>query len=186
MGNDFAVYLFYIVIIGGLILSLFFFIFKKLIGKGASSGKDELIQGGNIGIFFDKDENVTIIPYAKDKYGVGRAVASPVVINKPYNEQGLGKKIRYSMKLCDSSGPCNDNELMAALNFTGWKEFSEGKRNISVHYQKGHGIVFNTTRRRADGSYQFNFFGFEHVIPNDITDKQMGETLLSLLPRCRG
>lgn len=185
MGNDFSVYLVYIILIGGALLALMFLILKKIKNGSHSVAKAETIQNGNIGVFFDKDENVIIIPYAKDKYGVGRAVASPVLLNKPYNMEKLGLTIRCSMKLCENSEICSDNDLMAVLKFPGWKEFSEGKRNISVHYHEGYGVVFNTTRRRVDGSYQFNFFGFEHVVQSDIANKQLGEEVLSLLSRCR-
>jgi len=185
MNRDFTVYLFYIVLAVCLIIGLLVFIILKIKEHIAEQKKPEPIKCGNISVLFDQDMNVTIIPYAKDKYGRGKAVGGPQFLAQPYKPEALGRIVRYSMKLCEGGVTCTDNELMSRLSFKGWKEFSEGKRNISVHYQEKHGIVFNTTRRRDDGAYQFNYNGFEKIVNADARDGELGEILMLLLRRCR-
>lgn len=143
------------------------------------------VSCGSLSVLFDRQNNVVIIPYSKDKLGVGKAVGGPMFLRPPYNAVQLGQHIRDAMKSCENSPQCSDEELMSTLGTPIWKEFSEGKRNISIFYSQEHGIVFNTTRRRIDGSYQFNHFGFEKIIAEDSTDKEIGEVALALLPRCR-
>lgn len=185
MGNSFSDYLVFIVLVGCLISGTIVFVLIKIREHGAAKHADQLIQCGNVSVLFDRDENVTVIPYVKDKFGRGRAVGSPQMLKAAYSLSKLGKAVRDTMKLCQCGIPCTDEELMSKLNFRGWKEFSEGKRNISVHYQEGYGVVFNTTRRSVDGSYQFNYPGFEKVTPTNISDRELGEVLIGLLGRCR-
>jgi hypothetical protein len=137
-----------------------------------------------VSAFFDKEGNATVISYVKDKYGMGRATGVPLFLKSPYPEEKLGQIIRAAMKNCENGAACPDNELMSHLNFKGWKQFSEGRKNISIHYQEGKGIVFNTTRRKADGAYHFNYMG-EKRIENDVTDRELGKVTLELLQFCR-
>jgi len=103
----------------------------------------------------------------------------------PYSAERLGKAVRKAMNGCLTGTPCNNAELMAILEFNDWKDFSKGKRNISVHYNEQHGVVFNTTRRKADGSYHFNSLGLECTLPPDTRDRELGDALIGLLKRCR-
>lgn len=149
------------------------------------NSKVEPIKCGNISIMFDREMNVYIIPYVKDLSGMGKPADKPKKISNPYSKELLGNEIRKGMKACEKNIPCSDAEFMRSLGARGWKEFSEGKRSISIHYRESYGVIFNTTRRRVDGSYQFNKFGFEEVIRNDVSDKEIGETVLKLLQRCK-
>jgi hypothetical protein len=183
--NNFNTYLIYLFII------LVIFLFVVLLAKNRTKKKHtqktkiQLINNGTIGVFFDKEKNVTIIPYVKDKYGMGRATGDLILLNSPYSEKSLGQSVRQAMLLSKEGNPGKDEELIPKLGTKSWKEFSEGKRNISVHFKEGYGIVFNTTRRISDGSYQFNHFGFEKTVNNDINDKDLGIILIQLLQRCR-
>jgi hypothetical protein len=143
------------------------------------------INFGNVSIMFDLEQNVYIIPYVKDLSGMGKPADNPKYIASPYSCEILGMEIRNSLKSCEKNIPFSDAEFMRNLGAKGWKEFSYGKRSISIHYRDGYGVVFNSTRRRVDGSYQFNKFGFEEIVNNDVSDKILGETALKLLSRCR-
>ncbi|MCX7923801.1 MAG: hypothetical protein N3B21_17590 [Clostridia bacterium] len=185
MEGNFYKYLFYIGVILFSLLGVLWLILRKVKGRARAKQSSQAIDSGSVSILFDKDENVTIIPYSKDKFGVGRAVGSPQFLNKPYNKENLGAIVKHSMNLSRNNIPCTDSELMSGLKSTGWKEFSYGKRNISIHYHEGYGIVFNTTRRNVDGAYQFNYHGFERIAPADVKNKELGEIILELLQRCR-
>lgn len=186
MNKNYSGYLFYLLILIIFLLTVFFLIRTR---KKRKAGEEDLavqnITGGNISIFFDKSNNVTIIPYAKDKYGVGRAVGEPLFLNWPFNAHELGGKARNAMNMCSEGVPSSNEHLMHKLGYKDWKDFSKGRRNISVHYHKDHGVVLNTTIRMADGVYKFNRSGFENIIGVEVKDKQLGEILLALLPRCR-
>ncbi|MCX7746747.1 MAG: hypothetical protein N2645_07640 [Clostridia bacterium] len=165
---------------------LLFIIIKKFKNRYNRSKKVyPEIKSGNISIFFDERNNVSIIPYVKDKYGAGRAISNLQTKNFPYTANQLGALIRYAMKLCEDGKPCSNQELMVKLNYPTWKEFTRDKRNISLHYREGQGILFNTTRRLSDGAYQFNRTGFDAVVKGSASDKELGETVLSLLGLCR-
>jgi hypothetical protein len=185
MQSDYKTYLIYIFIILIIFLSIVLIVKSHLKKRKKRDIKLPVISSGNIGVFFNKEKDVTIIPYVKDKYGMGRATGELVSLNFPYNETKLGQAVRKAMALSACGKPGKDEELMNKLGSRNWKEFSEGKRNISVHFKDGHGIVFNTTRRIFDGSYQFNHFGFEKTINSEISDKNLGILLIQLLQRCR-
>ena len=185
MENSFWVYLLYLAFAIVLFAGIFTLIIIKIRNRGKGKVSRKSIRCGNISMLFDKSGNVVIIPDVKDKFGAGRALDTPAFLDVPYNAAKLGQAVLCSMKLCESGTPGSDGELMSRLGFIGWKEFSEGRRNISVHYHDGYGIVFNTTKRKDDGAYQFNHPGFEKVMSADATDKELGEMILTLLPRCK-
>ena len=187
MDDNFIKYMLFIALISGCLVGGLILIILKLKKRNTKTSKvkyDE-INGGSVSAFFDKGNNITIIPYVKDKFGVGRATTNSLPLGYPYTPEKLGQALRASMNSCISGIPSTDKELMASLKYNSWNEFSQGKRNISVHFQDGYGIVFNTTIRRYDGSYQFNYTGFDRIAKSDATNKELGEMLLNLLPRCR-
>lgn len=143
------------------------------------------ISGGNVSVFFGRDNHVVAIPYVKDKFGVGRAVIEVQFLRAPYKAETLGHMVRYALSLCKNGVPSRPDELMSRLGFNDWKEFSLGKRNISVHYIHGIGVVMNTTRRRRDGAYEFNDAGNERILSAETSDRELGQAILELLPRCR-
>lgn len=184
MDKDFLIYVVYI----GLIIVIFTVVFVFLTfykRKSTNPPGREKIEGGNVSVFFDNSNNVTVIAYAKDKYGVGRAVEAPQCLNAPYSPEKLGELIRKSMSLCKNGLPCASSELMKRLDFRDWKEFSKNRRSISIYYRQGTGIVINTTTRRSDGAYQFNVKTYDVALKDDVSDAEFGNMLIKLLPRCR-
>ena len=188
MHNDYSKYILYMLLIAVLI-GVFFaaalVMIRKIGSKRDLKNLRPLINCGSIGVFFDRENNVTLIPYVKDKYGVGRATEEVGVLRWPYSAQRLGKAARNCMVSCKNGAPCPDDKLMKLLGAVGWKEFSEGKRNISVYYKEGQGIYFNTTVRTVDGAYHFNQTGNKYVLPGDTDDRELGEMLLGLVRFCR-
>lgn len=185
MGGNFSAYLLYIVLIICSLTICAILLSRKRKKKGKPDSSSNPICCGNVSVFFDKAGNVTIIPYVKNKYGVGKAIASPAFLNYPYKAENLGKLVRTSMRLCENGSPGTDEELMGKLNCRDWKEFSAGKRNISVHYDEKFGVVMNSTTRAADGSYKFSSTMYEKVLDSSASDRELGEALTALLARCR-
>lgn len=128
---------------------------------------------------------MTVIAYAKDKYGIGRALENPQCLNAPYSPEKLGETIRSSMALYKKGLPCNSGELMKKLDFKDWKDFSKNRRSISIYYKQGVGIVFNTTTRTSDGAYRFNMNTYDITLPETVENKDLGNMILRLLARCR-
>lgn len=185
MGKDLLVYLLIIFATAFTVIFLPLYVIMKIRKKSATATKPQNIECGNVSVFFDRVQNVVIIPYAKDKYGVGRALKSLEIINAPYTAPRLGNALRTAMNSCISAPKCDNSELMRILGSTGWKEFSKDKRSISVNLKENIGIVFNTTTRMPDGAYAFNNSGNELVKEPSASDRELGETLLSLLQKCR-
>lgn len=158
-------------------------------GKPAPNVKrGKPVTSGYLSILFDRGRNVIFLPYVRDMSGYGRAVSdplAPLMLNVPYESSKLGALARKGLKMCEGAIPGSDEELMQKLNFRNWKDFSEGKRCISVYHAAGDVIVLNTTTRNPDGVYQFNVNGREQVIRNDITDQEFGDMLLVMLQKCR-
>ncbi|MDP4095115.1 MAG: hypothetical protein Q8920_17390 [Bacillota bacterium] len=185
MGASFSTYLIYILLISLFVTTSLLLFLKRRNNKNVEEKAHRMIMAGNVSVFFDETGSVTIIPYVKNNYGIGKAVAQPVMLCYPYKSDKLGEAIRTAMKLCENGIPGTDAELMGKLNFRDWKDFSRNKRNISVHFDDNYGLVMNSTRRLVDGSYQFNFSRMEMNIGRNSTNIEIGEAILSLLPRCR-
>ena len=154
-------------------------------GNTQASGSIKPVNGGNISIFVDKQENVTIIPYVADLFGAGKATSNVSVLCQPYKAGKLGAAIRNSLASCHNGKPTGSLQLMEKLQYHSWKEFSEDKLNLSVYYKEGIGIVFNTTVRTSKGAYIFNTRGMEHCLPANASDETIGSTSLELFKRCR-
>jgi hypothetical protein len=174
-----AIALIIIAVAGGFIL---------LAGAGRRKRRSCLsapVTGGSVSVFFDARGNAAIIPYVKDKFGSGRATADIVFIKAPYGARKLGAAIRTSMSGCGNAAPCGDGELFEKLGAHDWAGFSAGKRNISIYYKENYGIIFNTTRKKADGAYELNHNGVEKSLPPDTDDETLGSAVLFLLQKCR-
>lgn len=185
METGFLKYIVYIIICISVLVMLTVLLLRRRVGGKSKKQKREPVSCGNVSVLFDRDMNVTVIPYMKDKYGVGKPIPAPQFFKYPYTSEKLGELLRNSLNLCRKGSPGSGQELMARLNSTDWVEFCEDKRNISVYFNEKHGIVFNSTVRKRDGSYQFNMSGLEKVLDGRASDLDLGNTLLSLLPRCR-
>jgi len=133
MNKDYSNYLLSIILIIIVISSGVLFVFAKIRKKSKINAGMQPIRGGSISIFFDRMENVTIIPHVKDKYGSGKATADVELIKKPYSAQKLGSVVRQSMNRCIKGVTCENRELFEKLQSYDWVQFTEGKRNISVY-----------------------------------------------------
>jgi hypothetical protein len=185
MEDRFLMYLFY----GSAIVLILILVFILLVVKRKNKLKKAVnktsINYGNVCVFFDEDNNVTVIPYKKDKHGIGRAVENPMFLKAPYKPLELGSLVRSSMAMCSGKIIHSDSQLMSKLKCKSWDEFAKGKRNISIYYKEALGIVLNTTKRKPDGTYSFNFRGYEKVLKKDVSDEELGIVIMSLLERCR-
>jgi hypothetical protein len=182
MNNGYSSYL------GGIVLIIAFFIgvlgitlVKRKKGKVIYTP----INCGSVSVFFDEEDNAIFIPYKKDRFGMGRATSGVLVLDKVLKLQKLGEMLRTAMLYYSRAEICTDKEIMSRLGYQNWKDFSEGKRSIAVHFREGTGLVFNSTSRKKDGAYDFNLNGNELVMPADADDTSLGRALLYLLPRCR-
>ncbi len=181
----FSIYLLYLLLIIGFFIILFYIISAKLNKNKETKNDNKKVEGGSTSIFFDKDENAIFLPYANDIRGVGRAVDGPVFIKSKADEQILGQALRKVMEMSMANKPLSNQDLMDRLKYKGWKEFSSGKRNVSVHFKMNKGLIFNSTIRRSDGAYKFNNAGYEKILADDASDSEMGKTILIILKRCR-
>ncbi|GAE87453.1 hypothetical protein [Acetivibrio straminisolvens] len=185
MEDRFLVYLFYCFAIVLILMLVFILMAIKRKNKRKKAINTKSIDYGNVCVFFDEDNNVTVIPYARDKHGIGIAVEGPMFLKAPYKPLELGGLVRSSMATCNGKIIHSDNQLMNKLKCKSWNEFSEGKRNISIYYKEELGLVLNTTKKGSDGSYSFNFRGYEKVLKNDVSDEELGIVIMNLLERCR-
>ena len=175
-------------VIGAAIVAVLFLIVALLTLKKKKKKRKAVmprIEYGSVSVFFDEENNVTVMPYTKDKHGVGRPVGRPVFLKAPYQPLTLGQTVRSSMSLCKKSRIYPNDKLMNSLKCKDWSEFSYKKRNIFVYYKAKLGLVFNTTRRAPDGSYSLNFRGYEKVLNKEAGDIELGIVIMNLLERCK-
>jgi hypothetical protein len=186
MNTNYSKYLIYLCLVI-IFFCLIWVITKRKKKMGQKENKKEIkpITSGSISVFFDKGENVVILTLATDLYGMGKVSGAPVFLNTPYTDEQLGEAISLAMSAGDKGLPCSDSELMNRLGAKGWKEFSQGKRSISVHYREGHGVVLNSTVRKPDGAYQFTVAGFEKIVSPNVTDNDLGRAVKEILRKCR-
>jgi hypothetical protein len=183
MKGEYTSYILIIILM--LAVIAFSFILLRKSGEKNKTAKNLVVKGGSISLFFDKVGNLTIIPYVKDKYGNGKATARIDTLKAPVDPTILGGMAKKSLNKSINDTSCSDNEFMDLLGASDWKQFSEGRRNISLYYREGKGLIFNTTTRMSDGAYQFNYNGIEHCLPADVSDYNLGSTILKLLGKCR-
>jgi len=185
MNGDYENYLYIILFLIIAIPACLFLIFINKRRRRSKTIMPLSVNGGSISIFFDKTGNVTVIPYVKDKYGSGKATLNVVTVRMPYPPENLGYTVKKSLNGCKNSTPCTNSELLDKLGAMDWKQFSSDKRNISLYFREGYGLVFNTTSRQPDGAYRFNTNSADLTMPADIEDAVLGSTLLQLLGKCR-
>jgi hypothetical protein len=148
--------------------------------------KYEIVQTGYASLFFSKSNNVTVIPYAKDIQGKGRAMDGIKYIQYPFMPDELGKALQSSLDIGDEVDPYSDKELMKELEVKEWEDFTLQKKHISVKYDKVCGYILNTTTRNPDGSYRLNCpGGIEKIVRKDASMEELGDTVIKLLDRCR-
>ncbi|MCX7746748.1 MAG: hypothetical protein N2645_07645 [Clostridia bacterium] len=166
--------------------------FKRSVTRSGKSsinrktGKIELVQTGFISLFFSNANHVIIIPYAKDKNGKGRALNGLIYIPYPFVADQLGEAVFKAFDDSEHAAPCTDKELISKLKVKRWEEFTYGKRYISLRFDDYYGIVINTTTRDPQGAYRLNCpDGMEKVLRMDVDERELGETILNLLLRCK-
>ncbi len=186
MRGNYSIYLFYLNILVGIFLFLGLLLRPKKKSNKKNNGNfsPNPADSGNASVFFDRGNNVTVISYVKDMFGMGRATGSPVFLEAPYSMEKLGHSVRAAMRKCEGGVPCSDIKLMSHLGFEGWRQFSAGKRSISVKYCKNTGIVLNATRRSEDGTYQMNYAVPGRVLEGTCTDRELGAAIKKLIEKC--
>lgn len=148
--------------------------------------KYQIVQTGYASLFFSNTNNVTVIPYAKDMQGKGRAMDGIKYIKYPFMPDELGKAVQSSLDIGEEIDPYSDKELMKKLEVKEWEEFTLQKKHISVKYDKVCGYILNTTTRNPDGSYRLNCpGGIEKIVRKDASMEELGDTVIKLLDRCR-
>ncbi|MDP4182839.1 MAG: hypothetical protein Q8942_17355 [Bacillota bacterium] len=155
-------------------------------GSKAQKKKYQIVQTGFSSVFFGKNNNVIIIPYAKDTEGKGRAMDSVICLQVPIKPHQLGEAIRESIEIENDVYPFTDKELLKELGVKEWDEFTLGKRYISIRYDDDCGYILNTTSRNPDGSYRLNCpGGIEKIVNKDSTLTDLGDTIFNLIEKCK-
>lgn len=139
------------------------------------------ISGGTVSVLMDPFKQITIIPYAKNKRGSGKATNHIEHILPPYKPNVVGHSIRTCMELSQIASPCSDSEFTALLGNVGWKTFSEDKRNISIHFDTQRGIVFHLAARESDGTFTLYTSEPNAVLPNNASDIEIGNVVVNLM-----
>ena len=148
--------------------------------KGLPENPPEPIPSGNVSIFMDIKGNMHIIPFAMDKLKNGRASEYPVTLTVPYSPEEAGIAVKKGLGLADTGKSLSSEDLMKNLGYYDWKDYSKGKKSVSVTCKNSE-VVMNSTIRRPDGSFVFRIQGYERVLPDRVADKELGEAVLELM-----
>lgn len=160
---------------------------KSLFGGNKTQNKKyKIVQTGYASIFVSRNNNIIIIPYAKDTEGKGRAMDNIIYIDGPILPHQLGEAVRQAVEIDSNVYPFTDKELVKKLEVKEWSEFTQGRRYISVRYDVECGYILNTTTRNPDGSYRLNCpGGIEKIVNMDATLTDLGDTIYHLLEKCK-
>jgi len=138
------------------------------------------ISDGNASVFMDKNGNIDIIPFSLDVLKRGKASEYPLFLKSPFTAAELGASVRKGLLLSSSGKRLESEELMKTLGFYTWKDYSSGKKSVSVICNDGE-IALNSTIRRTDGSYSFRLRGYEKKLPENPSDELLGKEVLELM-----
>lgn len=152
--------------------------------KSREDNKEKMIPLGNLSCFMDQKGNVHIIPFAVDIYKRGKASGLPLVIEVPFTCSEFGEMIRKGLCISASGKIVESAELMKSLGFYDWKDYSEGKKSVSVTCREQE-VVLNSTIRRSDGSYVFRVPGYEKTLPRKLSDHALGNAVMELMKLSR-
>ena len=142
-------------------------------------------EGGKVSILVDADMNVIVIPYTAAKKRSGKAAGLPLYLNHPYTENQLGQTLRRALDISNRGKSIDSASLMKALGSRDWRIFSKDKKNISLYYVSGTGLVLNSTSQVGDGVFVFNKKGYEQVIPADAQHDVLGRGILEIYKKCK-
>lgn len=169
----------------GMILLLYLTV--KLISnreKGREDSAENLVPDGNVSCFMDEKGKVHIIPFAPDQYRRGKASGLPLTLEVPFTRSEFGGIIRKGLFMSCSGKSIESPELMKCLGFYDWKDYSEGKKSVSVSC-RGQEVILNSTIRRSDGSYVFRVPGYEKTLPQKLSDQALGDAVMELMKLSR-
>jgi len=165
----------------GLLIVIIYIAVKISAGKRCKEEKLRL-PNGNVSIFMDGNGRIDVIPFSLDKCKQGKASDYPLSLSKPYTPDRVGELIRKGLLLSESNKNLTSRELMESLGFYDWKDYSRGKKSVSVMCTEQE-VALNSTIRRNDGSYAFRVRGFEKVLPVDISNNELGCEVLKMMER---
>lgn len=164
-----------------LLIVIVYIVVKIPYGKNSTEEPLRLPEG-NVSIFMDGSGNIDVIPFCLDKFKQGKASDYPLSLKKPYTPDNVGELIRKGLELSENKRSLTSRELMESLGFYDWKDYSKGKRSVSVTCTKQEAAL-NSTIRRNDGSYSFRARGFEKVLPVEISNRELGSEVLKMMDR---
>jgi len=165
----------------GLLIIIIYMAVKITGNKNCTEEKLSLPQG-NVSIFMDDGGRMDIIPFSIDKFKQGKASDYPLSLTKPYTPDRIGDLIRKGLVLSKSEKSLTSKDLMESLGFYDWREYSKGKKSVSVSCTNQE-VALNSTIRRNDGSYAFRVRGYEKVLPVEISNSELGLEVLKMMNR---
>ncbi len=167
-------------------MTVLFILVRITRGRGQNTPKMETVPvpSGNVSVFMDIKGNMHIIPFSMDKLKRGRASDYPVTLTVPYSSGEAGNAVRKGLILSGTGKSLSSEELMRNLGYYDWKDYSKEKKSVSVTCKNGE-VVFNSTLRRPDGSFVFRVRGYERVLPDRLSDADLGRTVLELMKLSR-
>ncbi|HOA54233.1 MAG: hypothetical protein WAP56_09565 [Acetivibrionales bacterium] len=151
----------------------------------ARNAASDIIENGNVSVFFDKHRNAVLIPYVPDIFGSGKATVDIIRLDMPYRSDELGHAVKTAMASCRNGKPADNRVLMRLLGSSGWKEFTTGRLSISVYCKDSKGIMLNSTVRTPEGAYVYISRTPEICLPPNTDSAELGDAVLELLKKCR-
>jgi len=171
-------------IVAGLFVLIFFIFYIVKIRDNKNSRpyqiEQESLTNGNVSIFMDNSGKIDVIPFNFNKLKQGRASDFPLTIRKPYTKDKVGALIREGLKLSSNEKSLSSKQLMETLGFFDWKDYSKGKKSVSLTCRKQE-VALNSTIRRSDGSYAFRVRGFEKVLPDKLSNDELCNEVLNMI-----
>lgn len=173
-------------IIAAAIIVILLVVVRVTTGRGQVNEDDEQepLPPGNVSVFIDDKGRMDIIPFSMDRLKGGRACEYPLSLDAAASPREIGSAIRKGLLLCASGKSLTSEELMKSLGFYDWKDYSRGKRSVSVTCRDGE-VIFNSTLRRPDGSFVFRVRGYERVLPEKLSDSELGGAVADLMKLSR-
>jgi len=154
-------------------------------GRTKKVGPQDVIDSGNVSVFFDRYRNAVLIPYVPDLFGSGKATADIIWLDMPYNADDLGRAVKSAMASCRNGKPADSATLMRLLRAPDWKGFSKGRPSISIYCRDRRNVMLHSTAKTQEGVYVYITKNPEICLPTDVSNAKLGESVLELLKRCR-
>lgn len=161
-------------------LIIIIFIAVKITTRKRCTVEQVTLSHGNVSVFMDNRGKIDVIPFNLDRFKRGKASDYPLMLMKPYSPESVGALIRRGLVLSGNEKSLTDKDLMEALGFYDWKEYSKGRKSVSVTCRKQE-VALNSTIHRSDGAYSFRVRGFEKVLPADLSNHELGYEALKMM-----